>query len=321
MALDQAANLRKLVQHTKNTGQESLVVPEVPLPDQSLSTFADIKNKQMSQNFAVTKSSCRVIAVTSGKGGVGKTNITVNLAIALAKNRQKVIILDGDLGLANVDLVLGIHPKYNLKHVLSGEKRPEEIIVDGPENIRVLPGGSGLYSMANITGEQALKLLKAFSIFENQTDYLLIDTAAGISSNVIDILVAAGEIIIVTTPEPTSVTDAYGLIKVAYSKRENINFKLIVNFASDQADAKDTAQRIISTAKHFLGLEVGYYGFIPLDKNVAQAVRKQEPFLLSYPKSPASLGLLELTRNVMYRKPDKTTSSNIISFFKNFIRA
>lgn len=232
--------------------------------------------------------STRVVAVSSGKGGVGKSNLVVNLGIALAMQGKRVMILDADLGLANIDVLLGLNPKYNLKHLVDGERAMEEILVDGPYAVKIVPGGSGIPELANMGDEQQQKLLESFIELERESDITLIDTGAGISKDVISFIVAAREALIITTPEPTAITDAYGVIKVVTQKDPDVDIKLVVNMVSNEKEGKEIANRIAMATKQFLNRRIESLGYIVSDPAVNLSVRKQEPFILEYPNSKVS---------------------------------
>jgi len=254
----------------------------------------------------------RVIAVTSGKGGVGKTSLTVNLACALAALGKQVIILDCDLGTANVDVMLGMHPSYSLQHVLSRQRRLDEVMSEGPHGVRVISGGSGFSEMADLSDSRRDELLNAFAALEGQADVLLLDTGAGISANVLRFVAAAGEALVVTTPEPTAVTDAYALIKVVTQQvrggvlpdgendpASRLRLRLVVNQATSEAEAQETATNIVTVAQRFLGVEVQKFGSIPADRSMAQAVRRQTPAVDAFPNAPAALAIQDLARRLL----------------------
>ena len=230
----------------------------------------------------------RTIAITSGKGGVGKTNIATNLAILLRKYNKKTLLMDVDLGLANVDVLLGIHPEYTLQHVIMGDKEIKDIIIKGPEGVMIVPASSGVEELANLTPLQRDRLINSISQLDDEIDIVIVDTAAGISSNVLSFVLAANEILIVTTPEPTAITDAYAMIKVIANYRKDPDIKLIVNMYKGREEAGRTAKKIAEVAKLFLNIEVQCLGFLPLDPNVPQSTRHQKPFVLEFPNSSAS---------------------------------
>lgn len=246
-------------------------------------------------------SSTRVIAVTSGKGGVGKTSLVVNVAVTLARKGKKVIILDCDLGTANVDVMLGMHTRYSLQHVLSRQRRLDEVMSVGPYGIQVISGGSGLQEMANLTDSRREELLTAFAALDGQADILLLDTGAGISANVLRFVHAAGEALVVTTPEPTAVTDAYALIKVVSQQAagQPMRLRLIVNQATNDAEARETATNIVAVSKRFLGVDVEVVGCIPHDRTVSQAIRQQSPVVEAFPRSEAARAIEALAAQIV----------------------
>lgn len=252
----------------------------------------------------------RIIAVASGKGGVGKTNLVVNLAIALAEMGQRVVIFDADLGLANVDVLVGVVPKYNLYDVLQGTKTISEIIVTGPAGVRIVPGGSGIQDLANLDYYQRERLVRSLKELEQDTDFLLVDTGAGISRNVLGFISAADEVIIVLTPEPTSLTDAYGVIKIMSKFKLHSEVHLVVNRVASAQEAQQTIGKMVTVVQKFLQIKVLPLGYIFDDKAVGKAVRKQEPFLLRFPDSAAAGSLRQLATNLLegnYRPPKGTT--------------
>jgi flagellar biosynthesis protein FlhG len=234
-----------------------------------------------------TKKRTRTIAVTSGKGGVGKTSISVSLAIALAQDGSTVTLLDADLGLANINVILGIIPQYNLYHVIKGKKKLKDVIIEVPEGIKIIAGASGFHQLANLDQKQRMDFIEAVADLESD-DFMIIDTGAGISQNVLSFVLAADEIIVVTNPEPTAITDAYGIIKSIAAQSPDKNIKLIVNRVQSVSEGKRVAQRVINIAGQFLNVRVESLGFIFEDIMVAKSIRNQKPFIVSYPKSKAS---------------------------------
>jgi len=230
----------------------------------------------------------RAIAVTSGKGGVGKTNISINLAQALIAAGQEVILLDADLGLANADILLGTVSPYHLGHLLRGEREILELIHTTPSRLKLIAGGSGVEELANLPDDQLRFFVSALSKLEGQADFLILDTGAGLSSTVQEFVLAADQVLVVTTPEPTSLADAYATVKALAHRRPSIDMKLIVNQAERVEEANVAAERIIMTARDFLNLKVEHLGTVPRDPYVWQAVRHQVPFFVGYPGAPAS---------------------------------
>jgi flagellar biosynthesis protein FlhG len=230
----------------------------------------------------------RIMAVTSGKGGVGKTNVVANLAAGLSEIGKKVVILDADFGLANVDVLLGLNPHFHLGHVLFGKKRLAEIMVEGPGGIRIIPASSGLQCLAELTLEQRNFLVHSFRDLDRDTDYLLIDTAAGVSTNVLHFLLAAPEVVVVSAPEPTAIVDAYAMIKIILAEEPGKTIRVLVNSVVDEDESRDVFRQINSVVKRFLNREVIYLGHIERDPHVLQAVRNQVLVMHSYPGAPAS---------------------------------
>ncbi|MDR3304035.1 MAG: MinD/ParA family protein [Treponema sp.] len=232
----------------------------------------------------------RIITVTSGKGGVGKTNMSVNMAIAYARMGKKVVVMDADLGLANVNVMLNIIPRFTLFHVMRKQKSMKEIMEETEYGIFIVAGASGLAKIANLSDDE-----RQYFIHELETltdaDVIIIDTSAGVNSNVIDFVATAEDAVIITTPEPTAITDAYGLIKIIATEYEslNIGLKLVVNRTKSAAEAKKVADRMTNIAGQFLNLKVDYLGYIYDDPVVSQGVLRQKPFMVIDPRSRASL--------------------------------
>lgn len=231
--------------------------------------------------------SARVITVTSGKGGVGKSSISLNLAIALSHEGNRVVIIDGDFGLANVEVMLGIHPTYNLSDLIYGNKRVSEIITKGPEGIGFLSGGSGIQEMNDLTKDQIMYMIKQFVELDKLADIILIDTSAGITNSVLEFVAASSEILLVTTPEPTSITDAYALLKTLNRKSgfdiKDITIRMISNRVSSEEEGLDLYRKLNTVADRFLHLEMDYLGAVLQESNVSKAVMHQKPAIMLYP--------------------------------------
>jgi flagellar biosynthesis protein FlhG len=239
------------------------------------------------------------IAAASGKGGVGKTNLITNLAIEMARMGQRVLLLDGDLSLANVDLLLGLVPRYTLYDVVTGERRIDEIALEGPGGIRIIPASSGVEEMANLDDYRREVLLGSLEAVARDRDVLLIDTGSGIHAQSIRLAQAADEILIVTTPEPPAFSDAYATLKVLCARALTRPPRLVVNMASDEGEADRVAQRVRRVARRFLGLEVELYGVILRDATVRRAVKEQRPFVSAYPDSRAAAGVRALAQRLL----------------------
>jgi len=263
---DQAEQLRELMRAKNNNTQSA----------------APTNNKQNRKT--------RIITVASGKGGVGKTNVSVNMALAYARLGKKVIVMDADLGLANVNVMLNMIPKYNLYHVIRKQKTMKDIIIDTEYGIQIVAGASGFSKIANLSEDERQNFIQELYTLSN-ADIIIIDTSAGVSNNVLSFVAAADDAVIVTTPEPTAITDAYGIIKIIATEIDNLNMglKLIVNRVKTVAEAKKVADRMINIAGQFLNLKIDYLGFIYDDSAVPQAVLRQKPFMVLDPKSKASL--------------------------------
>ena len=235
-------------------------------------------------------SKTRVIAVSSGKGGVGKTNMSINIAIAYSQLGKKVLVMDADLGLANVNVAMGIIPKYNLYHLIRQKKKMQDIIINTDFGIQIVAGASGFSKIANLSDEEREDFIEEISKMD-AVDIIVIDTSAGVSSNVLDFIAASDDVIIVTTPEPTAITDAYGIIKIIATEIENMNLgiKLIVNRVKSVTEGKKVAERVINIASQFLNLKVDYLGYVYDDIQVSQAILKQKPFIIIDPDSKASI--------------------------------
>lgn len=267
---------------------------------------------------AASATPLRIIAVASGKGGVGKTNVTANLAVALARRGQRVCVLDADLGLANLDVLLGLSPKLSLLHVLRGERRLAEVIVEGPAGIRIIPAASGFEELTALAPAERLRLLDEMDGLDSTLDVLLIDTAAGISANVLYFTAAAAEALIVITPEPTALTDAYALVKVLAARYGRREFLVVVNMAASSADAEAAFARLARVAERFLRVRLEYQGYVPYDDAMPRAVRQQQPVVLGAPGTPASLALVALARRLAARPPARP-SGGVQFFFQRLL--
>lgn len=241
----------------------------------------------------------RVITIASGKGGVGKTNLSVNMAIAYARLGKRVMVMDADLGLANVNIMLNMIPKYNLYHVIRKQKTMKEIILDTEYGIQILAGASGFSKIANLDEEERQNFISELYTLSN-VDIIIIDTSAGVSNNVLSFIAAADDAIIITTPEPTAITDAYGIIKIIATEVENLNIglKLVVNRVKNVTEGRKVAERIINISGQFLNLKVEYLGCIYEDPIVGQSVYKQKPFIVQDPKSKASISVQHLVGRI-----------------------
>ncbi len=259
----------------------------------------------------------RVISITSGKGGVGKSNIVANVGFSLSQMGKRVLILDADLGLGNLDVLLGLTPKYNLSHAVSGAKTISEIALRGPGDITILPASSGIQEMADLTEEQKAVFLNSLDSAMNDVDVLLIDTGAGISSNVMYFNSNAREILVVVTPEPTSITDAYALMKVLSLKYSQSRFKLVVNFAKSHREADDVYQQIKLVADRFLNITIEYVGFVLNDRSVKEGVRCQKIIAEMKPDAAASRCFVSLAKALLNTSPPEAPRKGPRSYWRD----
>lgn len=251
-----------------------------------------------------------ILAVTSGKGGVGKTSVVANLAIMLSDLGRRVVILDADFGLANIDVMLGLAPKYHLGHLLNGSKSLPEIMIDGPQGIRIIPASSGIQKLSELTVAQCDHLVDSLKLLRKKTDYLLVDTAAGISDNVVNLLNVATEIVVVCEPEPTAVVDAYALIKVAHANDHQKPIRILVNSVESGEEAMRVYSQLDRVATRFIKRRVAMLGYIYKDSSLPMAVRNQTAVVSSFPNAPASRCFRTLAMQIManetraYEAPD-----------------
>jgi flagellar biosynthesis protein FlhG len=259
----------------------------------------------------------RIITITSGKGGVGKTNVSVNMALAYARLGKKVVVMDADLGLANVNVMLNLIPKFNLYHVIRKQKTMREIMVDTEYGISIVAGASGFSKIANLNDEERQEFIDELETLSN-ADIIIIDTSAGVSDNVLDFIAAADDAVIITTPEPTAITDAYGIIKIIATEIDSLNMglRLVVNRVKSAAEAKKVADRMTGIAGQFLNLKVEYLGFIYDDAMVSQAVIRQKPFMVIDPKCKASLCVQHIVGRM--EKSDTRESGGFGNILKRF---
>ena len=241
----------------------------------------------------------RVVTVTSGKGGVGKTHLSVNLGIALTRHGLRVVLVDADLGLANVDIVLGVHPALNIMDLLYAGRTVEEVLVTAPGGLHVLPGGSGMYELASLPPADLARLLQEIERLDSRFDIILIDTGAGLDEHVINFALASDEVVVVTTTEPTALTDAYAVIKVIALRGATPHLRVIVNMAPDVQEGEATFRRLQSATQRFLGLTPELLGVVPRDEAVYRAVQQQVPFVLASPHVPASRAVYAMARRLV----------------------
>ena len=260
-----------------------------------------------------------MFAITSGKGGVGKTSVSINLAIALAARGKRVIVLDADLGLANVEVLMGLNSFFNLQHVIDGEKSIMQILVKGPGGIEIVPGTSGLAKLADLGPAARQNVLNGLKDLQEQSDFVVIDTMAGIGQNAVRFAAAADEVLVVTTPEPSAIVDAYATIKTIFSIREDTVFRLIINMVVNQQQALAVTTNLSRVAKQYLGLTLSYLGYIPRDPHVGQGVMQTTPFVLRFPNAPATQAVYELADRIIQQRAEAARST--AGFFRRFAQS
>ena len=307
---DQAASLRKLVENKKDSAAADS------------GTDAAREGPEPSAARPVPKEGARIIAVTSGKGGVGKSNLTVNLALASLAEGKKTLVIDADLGMANVDVLLGTSSKYNLLHLLDEDVVLDDVILKGPYGLRYISGGSGMEQAGEFTPAERDLLEEKLTGCGELADVILIDTGAGIGRNVLDFILAADEVILVTTPEPTAMTDAYAVMKAYSMYAAKPNMRLVVNRVYDEAEGLEVAEKLRKTAERFLHMKIDSLGAIYEDRNVIQAVRQQKPILEAYPDSLAAKCIKAIARATLYGEKVfiKKGWKSFLQYFLDFTR-
>ena len=308
---DQAASLRKLVENKKDpaaaeNGREAPAAAEPAAP----------------AAHPLPKEGARIIAVTSGKGGVGKSNLTVNLALAFLAEGKKVLVIDADLGMANVDVLLGTSSKYNLLHLLDDDVVLDDVILKGPYGLRYISGGSGMEQAGEFTPAERSLLEEKLTGCGELADIILIDTGAGIGRNVLDFILAADEVVLVTTPEPTAMTDAYAVMKAYSMYAAKPNMRIVINRVYDEAESLEVAEKLRKTAERFLHMEIGSLGAIYEDRTMIQAVRQQKPILQAYPDSLAAKCIKAIARSILYGEKVfvKKGWKSFLQYFLDFTR-
>jgi flagellar biosynthesis protein FlhG len=258
----------------------------------------------------------RVIAITSGKGGVGKSNTSVNLAIALAAQGKRVILMDADLGLANVEVLLGLSSLHNLEHVIEGEKTMAEILVRGPGGISVVPGSSGLAKIADLTHAGRQNLLGGLQDLQAQSDFIILDTMAGIGRNAVAFSLAADEVILITTPEHPAIVDAYAMLKTLYANQPDTVVRLVVNMVPNPALAQAVYTKMSGVAQRYLGKNISFLGYLARDSHVSQAVMQSKPFMIAYPHAPVSQCMNQIASRLLQQQTPKEGQKE--GFFRRF---
>jgi flagellar biosynthesis protein FlhG len=256
-----------------------------------------------------------VFAIASGKGGVGKTNLVANLAISIASKGKSVAVLDADFGLANIDILLGLTPKYTIEHVLRGEKLIEDIVVEGPGGIKIIPASSGIEEMTKLTSEQFLRITTGLKQLSRDLDFMMIDTAAGISENVVRFLLASPNVILITSPEPPAIVDAYAVTKVLLKKEPAKRIKLVVNSVSGFKEAETVFTQINSAVKRFLNKDIDFYGYLFYDDKLKECVSNQQAVVLQYPQSKIAKTFDKLATQIIFEETEN--ENQIVDFWKN----
>lgn len=262
----------------------------------------------------------RVIAVTSGKGGVGKTNVTANLAILAAQQGRRVLIVDGDLGLANVEIIFGLTPRYHLGHLLDGTAELPQVLASGPEGVRVLPGGSGVRSLTTLDDAQKLRFMSALDTIEDEFDLVLIDTGAGIGDNVLFFVGGAQEALLVITPEPTSLSDAYAAVKVLSLEGGVEHFNVLVNQAATEQQAREIYEKLCTVSRRFLKARLKLLGQLPRDENIHRAVVTQRPLVQAFPHSPASRAIKAVADKLFSEPPPQNSVGGLKFLWQRLLR-
>lgn len=294
---------------------EVISPPTKPEPPSVVGESGENVTQLVSSRFPVDGHT-RVIAITGGKGGVGKTNVACNLGIAMAQMRKNVLLLDADLSLANVDILLGLTPRLNLSHVIAGEKKLSEVMIEGPSGLRIVPGGSGLEEFCQLSVQEMNRIFEAFAEIHPVPDILLVDTAAGIHPNVLQFLLASNQVLVVTTPEPPAYTDAYALIKTLVRHDPKKEIGVLINMANDSRESNEVIRLMLQICRQMLHVGFNNIGTIPRDANVLKAVRHQQPFIINAPNSPAAKSIRHIAGTVLQIGCQNGAPRGLKGFFK-----
>lgn len=262
----------------------------------------------------------RVITVTSGKGGVGKSNFTLNFAIRLKELGKQVVIIDVDLGLANIDVLIGVTTKLSLYDVIQEGKSIWDVIYKSDYGIDIVAGGSGMTDLLKLDESQLEHFMEQIESLSSYADYIILDTGAGLSNEIAKFIVAADDVILLTTPEPTSITDAYAIVKMVNTIEKDVNYQLIINRIYTDEDGKSTADKLQLVAKRFLSVDLPVLGFLPEDKVVHQAVKKQKPFVVAFPEADISAAIREIANKFLDIKVETKEKDGFVGFVKKMIK-
>ncbi len=282
-------------------------------------TLRNMQNQLDVADAEIQMPATRVLSITSGKGGVGKTAVVSNVAVALAKQGKKVLVIDADLGLANIDVVLGISPEYNLNHFFNGERTLEEVMVEGPYGLKILPAGSGVQQYTRLDAQLKMRLIDSLDALEEHFDVVLIDTEAGISDNVTYFNVAAQDILVVTTPEPTAITDAYALMKLLSTQYHQKRFMLAVNSVRGADEGLDVFEKLTMVSGRYLDIFLDYLGCIPFDRKMHESVRQQQVMVDLYPDNKVAKSFNTLAKNLIDAPVDNQAQGTLQFFWKQFL--
>lgn len=302
--IDQAEKLRDIVNNKKRESNDS-------------------SSQKVNQLFSAANAvgHAKVITITSGKGGVGKTSVTVNLAIALSQRGYRVVIIDADLGLSNIDVVFGIVPKYSLLDLVNCNKSILDILCEGPNNIKFISGGSGVQELINLDKNSLENFIANMSLLDHIADYILVDTGAGLSDTVMDFVISAEEVILVVTPEPTSITDAYAVVKTVARIKKDCNINVLINRADSENEAKNVYNNFSTVAERFLSMKLNAIGYLPYDHSFTKSVKMQKPYILNYPKSNTSKMISDIAEVFIKNKSEHTNivQPGIKGFINRFV--
>ncbi|MCK4690180.1 MAG: MinD/ParA family protein [Desulfuromonadales bacterium] len=288
-------------------------------PADQAGTLRNMHDRLEDTSAELNMPTTRVLSITSGKGGVGKTAVVSNIAVTLAKQGKKVLIIDADLGLANIDVVLGLSPPYNLNHFFNGERTLEEVMAEGPYGLKILPAGSGVQQYTRLDGQLKMRLIESLDALEEQFDVVLIDTEAGISDNVTYFNVAAQDILVVTTPEPTAITDAYALMKLLSTQYHQKRFLLAVNSVREADEGLDVFEKLTMVSGRYLDIFLDYLGCIPFDKKMHESVRQQQVMVDLYPDHKVAKAFVALAENLIDAPMNTQAQGTLQFFWKQFL--
>ena len=276
--------------------------------------------RQLAAQGRMGRSPLKVFALTSGKGGVGKTNVCANLAVLAAKAGKRVLVIDADLGLANIEIIFGLKPRYHLGDLLENQRTIEEVLVKGPHGISLLPAGSGIQSLTHLTDQQKMQFVAALDPLEDLFDVVFIDSGAGIGENVLFFVGAAQEAILVVSPEPTSLVDAYATVKVLSQQAGVRNFSVVVNPVVDELPARGIFQKLTAVSSRFLTAQIRHLGFIPRDENFHRAIMAQRAIVDMFPQSPASRALASISERLFANAAQPKLESGLKVMWQRLLR-